>query len=277
VKVRPQHNLFSAPRAAGSPFTGPGPNSSVVVLSPDDNYLFVSNQYSDTVTAFSVDPCTGALTLVPGSPFHLPALGPGIHVPSFPSGMATDPAGKFLYVADFYSNKIIGFSIAANGALTSSVPGSPFSNGFPVTGPFPSPPGLLSLAVFPAKTCLVPFVLSVPKLELTASGFQLNGSFTLGQNSNGINPVTETVTLQIGTFSVTIPPCSFQNPHGTFAFQGTINGVSLQVQIVPLANDNFTFKAQGSGVDLTGLTNPVTVVLAIGINSGTTTATAQFQ
>lgn len=52
--------------------------------------------------------------------------------------------------------------------------------------------------------------------------------------------------------------------------------MSLQVQIVPLGNNIFTFKAEGSGVDLTGLTNPVTVVLSIGTDSGTTTATAEF-
>jgi hypothetical protein len=53
--------------------------------------------------------------------------------------------------------------------------------------------------------------------------------------------------------------------------------VSLQVQIVPLGNNIFTFEAEGTGVDLTGLTNPVTVVLTIGIDSGTTTTTAEFQ
>jgi hypothetical protein len=124
----------------------------------------------------------------------------------------------------------------------------------------------------------VPFFSSLAKLEISAGGFQLNESFTLGKNSNGINPLTENVTLQIGTFSVTIPAGSFkQIPHGKFAFEGTINGVSLQVQIVPLGNNIFTFKAEGTGVDLTGLTNPVTVVLTIGIDSGTTTATAEFQ
>ena len=51
----------------------------------------------------------------------------------------------------------------------------------------------------------------------------------------------------------------------------------LQVQIVPLGNNMFTFMAQGTGVDLTGLTNPVTVVLTIGFDSGATTVTAQFQ
>ena len=86
------------------------------------------------------------------------------------------------------------------------------------------------------------------------------------------------MTLQIGTFSVTIPAGSFkQNPNGRFAFQGVVNGVNLQFQIVPLGNNIFTFMAEGTGVDLTGLTNPVTVVLAIGIDSGATTVTAQFQ
>ena len=86
------------------------------------------------------------------------------------------------------------------------------------------------------------------------------------------------MTLQIGTFSVTIPAGSFKrNPNGRFAFQGVINVVNLQVQIVPLGNNIFTFKAEGTGVDLTGLTNPVTVVLTIGIDTGATTVTAQFQ
>jgi len=120
----------------GSPFIGPGSNSNVVVLSPDDSKLFVSNQESSSVTAFNVA-ASGALTLVPGSPFPAPG--------SFrPSGMATDQSGKFLYVAAF-NNEISGFSVAANGAL-SPIPGSPFIV-------FPDSFGLLSLAVFPAKSC----------------------------------------------------------------------------------------------------------------------------
>jgi hypothetical protein len=86
------------------------------------------------------------------------------------------------------------------------------------------------------------------------------------------------VTLQIGTFSVTIPAGSFKlNPNGRFAFQGVLNGVSMQVQIIPLGNNIFTFNAQGAGVDLTGLTNPVTVVLTIGDDTGSTAVTAQFK
>ena len=58
-------------------------------------------------------------------------------------------------------------------------------------------------------------------------------------------------------------------------FRVVINGVSLQ--IVPLGNNMFIFKAEGTGVDLTGLTNPVTVVPTIGDDAVSTNATAQFK
>jgi hypothetical protein len=149
----------------------------------------------------------------------------------------------------------------------------------PITGNISQGQTILgSFVVTPADSQA--FASSFAKLEITASpkpGFDLNESFTLGKNANGINPVTENVTLQIGTFLVTIPAGSFrQNPKGNFAFEGVINGVSLQVHIVPLGNNIFTFKAEGTGVNLTGLKNRITVVLIIGIDSGTTTATAQF-
>jgi hypothetical protein len=67
-----------------------------------------------------------------------------------------------------------------------------------------------------------------------------------------------------------------QIPVGIFVFQGVINGVDLNVQIVPLGNKIFAFSAENKGVNLTGLANPVTVALTIGDNSGTTTVTAQF-
>jgi hypothetical protein len=176
---------------------------------------------------------------------------------------AVDPGGKFAYVVNNFGN-VSGYTIdPSTGALT-AIAGSPF------------PAGVAPVSV--AITPLVPFASSFAKLEITAEGFDLKESFTLGRNSNGNNPVTQKVTLQIGTFSVTIPADSFRRHHnGRFAFEGVINGVSLEVQIVPLGNNIFTFKAEGTDVDLTGLTNPVTVVLTIGIDSGTTAVTAEFQ
>jgi hypothetical protein len=105
---------------------------------------------------------------------------------------------------------VSAFSIGSNGALTPA-PGSPFATG----------DGAISVAITPE----VPFAASFAKLEIEARhrpGFELKEFFTLGTNSNGINPVTENVTLQIGTFSVTIPAGSFeQDPNRRFEFEGS--------------------------------------------------------
>jgi len=233
-------------------------------VDPSGKFAYAANSHADNVSGFTINSTTGALTAMAAS------LGDPFPAGLSPSSVAVDPSGKFAYVVNSGSGvpgTVSGYTIdSTTGALTAI--DSSLGN------PFPAGTSPESVAITP----LVAFASSFAKLEITASGFQLNESFTLGKKSNGINPVTENVTLQIGTFSVTIPPGSFrQNPNGRFAFQGTINGVSLQVQIVPLGNNMFTFKAEGTGVDLTGLTNPVTVVLTIGIDSGTTTATAVFQ
>lgn len=56
---------------------------------------------------------------------------------------------------------------------------------------------------------------AVPKLNVNPDGFDLNGTATLGAGSNGINPPAELTTLQIGTYSVTIPAGSFKTvPNG---------------------------------------------------------------
>jgi DNA-binding beta-propeller fold protein YncE len=127
---------LSASAIPGSPFTMAGAlNSSVGVLSPDDRFLFVTNQYSSTVSAFNVA-ADGTLSSVAGSPFTTTGL-------TSPGGLATSQDGKLLYVAS-RDSKIAVFKVDATGALTSAgelVPtGAP---GIP----------LISLAAYPGKQC----------------------------------------------------------------------------------------------------------------------------
>lgn len=126
-------------RIQGSPFSpGSGSNSNVGVLSPDDKFLFVSNQASGSITVFNVN--AGALSLVTGSPFNLDVIATN------PAGMTTDQNGTTLYVAN-NPNLVYAFNIAADGSL-SAIPGSPFTTN--------QSGGLLSLAAFPAKSCAAP-------------------------------------------------------------------------------------------------------------------------
>jgi len=124
---------------AGSPFMpGVGSNSNVVLLSPDDKTLFVSNQESNTITVFRVA-SSGSLSLLSGSPFSMnhPAYGP--------SGMATSQDGTLLYVASF-SGVVSVFSVATDGNLT-EVAGSPFYPG--------QSHSLISLTAYPPKSCML--------------------------------------------------------------------------------------------------------------------------
>lgn len=129
-------------------------------------------------------------------------------------------------------------------------------------------------------TGIAPFSTFTGKLDISSGpppGFDFNGDFTL-EAGQSINPLTQTVSLQVGTYSVTIPSASFVLAgNGSYAFQGTINGVVLQVQIAPRKSaGEFSFKVDALGADLTRLTNPVTVTVSLGINSGSTSVTADF-
>jgi Lactonase, 7-bladed beta-propeller len=233
----------------GSPFaTGNFPWS--VAVDPTGKFAYVANNGSNNVSAYSIA-SNGVLT-------QLTSLGSPFPAGIAPHSVAVDPTGKFAYVANEGSNNVSAYSIASNGVLTQLTSlGSPFPAGNQPT----------SVAITP----LVPFASSFAKLEIAKQGFDLKESFTLGANSNGINPVTENVTLQIGTFSVTIPPGSFkQIALRISGFQGVIKNVNLNVQIVALGNNIFALAAESKGVNLTGLTNPVTVVLTIGNETGST-------
>jgi 6-phosphogluconolactonase len=132
-------------KIAGSPFiqssgTIIGNSGQFVLLSSDQKFLFVSNQFSDTVTVWEVAP-DGALTLVSGSAF--PASGM-----KYPSMMALSRDGNYLYVANaseaHIPSNLTAFKIEPNGVLT-LVSGSPFSTG--------QGAGLRSIAAYPARNC----------------------------------------------------------------------------------------------------------------------------
>jgi 6-phosphogluconolactonase len=103
-----------------------------VTVHPTGPFAYVANLVGN-VTAFSINFSTCELTRIPGSPY--PAG-------SFPTSVATDPAGKFLYVTNSGSNNISAYSInSSTGALTPLI-GSPIP-----TGVFPS-----SVTVHPTGT-----------------------------------------------------------------------------------------------------------------------------
>jgi 6-phosphogluconolactonase len=110
---------------AGSPFAASSPYN--LIVSPAGTTLFVTNfpdnMVSDlnTVSAFQIGN-DGSLAAVSGSPFATSSNA------GFASsiGLATDPAGKFLFVGDHMAQAIVPFSISSTGSLTavSALPAS---------------------------------------------------------------------------------------------------------------------------------------------------------
>src|SRR5437016_8226968 len=108
----------------GSPFPDPGGPSSIAV-DPKVRFAYVANRGDDTISAYAINGTTGALTPVPGSPFPQGPAGSG----EMPVSIAVDPAGKFVFVANYNYRTVRAYQIDQNtGALTQS-PGSPFPAG----------------------------------------------------------------------------------------------------------------------------------------------------
>ena len=107
-------------------------------------------------------------------------------------------------------------------------------------------------------------------------GFELAGEFTLGTGSDGIDPASEPVALQIGSLSLPIPAGSFQSTRrGGWRFAGDAGGAALRARIAPLGGNRNRLRAEGEGADLSGIQGPVSVGLTIGNDAGSTTAAAE--
>jgi hypothetical protein len=191
---------------------------------------------------------------------------------SGPGAIAITPDGKHAYVAIDYDR--VGFDFGfvsvirtATNRVVATVSKGLVSVG--EVGIVPPPPGVPSLA-FSATALDIAFG-TAPNEDF----FNLHSQFTLSTTAPGLHPHRHPVTLQVGTFSITIPPGSFtKQPDGSFFFTEVINGVNLTARITPTATLQYAFHAKATGVSLTGTTNPVYLTLIVGGDSGATSVTA---
>gem|GEM_PF-285852 len=87
---------------------------------PKGSFAYETNFASSNVSAYSIDPLTGTLTALPGSPF---SAGSGA------IAVAVDPSSRFAYVANWFGDSVSAYTInPADGTLT-PIPGSPFPAG----------------------------------------------------------------------------------------------------------------------------------------------------
>ena len=107
--------VFAVAPVSGSPFpVGSGPQT--VEFSPGGGLLAVANLFGSSVSVFSVDRGSGAVTAVTGSPF---ATEPE------PFSVAFSPGGALLAVANFLNGGVSVFSVNQSTGALSLVSGSP--------------------------------------------------------------------------------------------------------------------------------------------------------
>ncbi len=153
-----------------------------------------------------------------------------------------------------------------------------------ITGAAAYEPNIYGLGIvhaFLLSPVFVPFstldavmeVAGTPKTEFAAGG-----RVTLGATSNGINPLTETVVLQLGGYHISIPPSSFVKTSDYYIYQGTIGTVAVQAILRPLAGNVFLFAIVGHGAAAAALPSayPVALTLTIGDDTGTEQITSGY-
>jgi YVTN family beta-propeller protein len=139
-------------------------------------------------------------------------------------------------------------------------------------------PVAVVITPLPTSTTFAAFNVNKLTLGQRHKDLFLLSSFTLGKDSNGIDLKGDTVTLKVGSLTLTIPAGSFRNNnHGLFTFVGEIDKLWVEAVIKPLGNNRYVFQATEYDADLGKIKNPVAVELSIGKDSGTASVKANIQ
>ena len=176
----------------GSPFPA-GTNPYSVAVDPTGRFAYVANLGNSgggSVSGYTINPATGALTAITGSPFQ---------AGYFPYSVAIDPGGQFVYVANLgylanYGSGVSGYTInPTTGALT------------PITGsPFPAGTNLFAVAVDP--TGQFAYV-----TNRNSYGGWLSG-FTINPTTGALTAITGSPFPTAGTYPLAVAVTACMTP-----------------------------------------------------------------
>jgi uncharacterized repeat protein (TIGR03803 family) len=105
--------------------------------------------------------------------------------------------------------------------------------------------------------------------------FELLSNITLGSGAAYLDPPTQTLIAEVGTFTATVPPGSFvkASTSGEWDFDGPIIGVNIHARIWLTGTKQYLVLIRPTTA-LTGAKNSMPVTLSLGTNSGTAPVTA---
>ncbi len=256
----------------GLPISTPGPAATLGMAALNNQFLYVSNpqatQVGSAIDGWTIDPSTGALKTIPGSPFSLGPL-------TYAAGLATNPSAQVVYVGD--AGRIDALKADATGAL-SPIQSSPFPAGvnlYLTTDPqtrflFASddtPPGNVLAFTIDASTGGLNAVQGSPFPTISGNVANTHPGAIVVDSSGSFVYTALMTTNQIAAFSITAPGGALNPVPGSpftagntplalatvnnflyvaNALDGTISGYSINStsgMLTPLANSPFPIHA----------------------------------
>jgi YVTN family beta-propeller protein len=180
------------------------------------------------------------------------------------SGLAITPDGKRVYVLSCTNSCGTLVVEAIDVAARKVIATIPIGESMPVQ----------SIAIIPGIPLSFTSKLFISQSK---SYFELLSNITLGSGADWLNPVTDPVTIQVGSFAATIPPGSFKGAqYGPWTFDGTVNGAVIHSVIWLTGTKQYQVLAKVQQANIAGAKNPVTVRLTLGPNSGTAPVTGKI-
>jgi len=164
----PSGSVISETPVAGT-MVAPGSAVALTVSTgpPKPHYAYVANSSDATISGFSLDPTTGALTSLGAAMAVTGTCAPTPCKPSSLQEIKIDPSDKYVYVVSQGDDSVYGFSINADGSLT-AMPTSPFGTGIkPQSLAFDATGGFLYVLNVTGNASNVA---SISVFQLTATG-----------------------------------------------------------------------------------------------------------
>ncbi len=274
--ILPQGGITEVTPAGGRTSVNPASVPRFLAIDPTGSLMFIANVGSNNISVFSIDPTSGAVTQLPGSPYPIgmtplnmalspsgktlyvtgggngafgiiqifdvtgvtngtmtPIPGPQIAPGRSPVGLAVDPTGSFLYTANKTDNTVSGYTINADGSLTSI-------SGFPVSGPLAGPEALL---IDPSGKFLyvANAISNSPNVGSNLAAFSISGS----GSTQGGGALTLLGNSPFGTASQ--PSFIASDPNGKYLFVGNqASPIAIQSFSLTVSNGTLTSVASYS-------------------------------
>ncbi|HKD13479.1 MAG TPA: beta-propeller fold lactonase family protein [Candidatus Angelobacter sp.] len=247
---------------AGSPFPTGGngggnnvdPQEITTAATGATSFLYAGNNGDGTVSGFLINPQTGTLLAVPGSPF---AAG----TPNGNFSLTPSPDGQFLFTTDDSAPNIHVFSISSQTGTLSEIAGSPFTIAGQAQGLKVSPNGKFLVAGLRSNNAVATFAIAANGALTPVGVFPASGAATAEDvncksnrvyNVNAGSTLIDAYQLDDGVLTP-VPGSPFSNgsASGSFGLVLSPSGPFL------FASDGFGSKISSLSIDPNGALHSV--------------------